>query len=287
MNKLLIWSLLVMFSLVIAIKDILTKELLINQVGIFDILLGGGLVSLFLTLFLLVGLKEKIQTFTMWKVQVIRFFTSMLVWFLVTSSFKSMDASSVSVFSKVYIPLFIILGDWLQVNYSSRQKKFAFSAFGLLLVFLVVKILEGEQLLGYTLLLVSVAVVMFEFVLLRNASRSQSLFDVIIIPTLASISVGLLGNWLTGGGIEYVSSNGTTLMYLAFFGLTFNVYYILSTFRYKIFPLGASEYPSLLAVFPIVAFEYFVKAKSPEILSLVLIGSVTILLANAVKVEKA
>ncbi|WP_131774872.1 hypothetical protein [Legionella anisa] len=280
------WGLLSLFAMIVSGRGIMIKILHLTGVGLPEILFFGGFISVVFTLVFQIITKQAIHSLHILKLQTIRFVVSFIFWPLAFYSFIKLDVSVVNTISKLTIPIFILLGTYLGVIYSKKEKNYALISIIFLLVFFVIQYSQKPNFVGYAIFILSIVVVMIETFLLRNACKLYSVFDVVFIPSIACCFSGLA--LLQFNQIDYsiilnlgVESYGLIFIFSIFFFL----YYVSSIYKYDIFPLGVSEYPLLLAVYPVLLWEYFFMEHKPDFISLSLIISITLLLARCVKTK--
>lgn len=278
------WILLFLFSIIISGRGIMIKILHIANINLPEILFLGGLYSAILTVIFQIITKQKIYSHHILKLQIIRFFISYIFWPLAFYSFIKLDVSVVNTISKLTIPIFILLGGYLGTSYNKKDKNYATISIVLLLLFFIIHYTQKPQPIEYAIFALAIAVVMLETFLLRNTCKLYSAFDVILIPSIACCFSGL--TLMQFGHFDYSILFELTLrsnLLIFVFSLLFFLHYLSSIFKYEIFPLGVSEYPLLLAIYPTLLWEYLYLRHQIDSISLLLIISITLLLARCVK----
>ncbi len=238
------------FTFVLATRDLLYRFLMIQGLEVSTVLFLSGL-GCFITALIANAIAKGSFLPNEWKFQVIRVVNGGLTYTLILKSFQLLNATSVSIFSKAYLPIMILLprlGD----KYSGTQKALASLSLASLLVFMFFTRDASEPLLGYLLLLLCTGLVIAEFVMLKTSTQKEGPFIVAAMPAIACMIVGGMGTKsvtllsLTPGLWAFSFLSGVALFFV----------YFLSIYRYRILPLGISEYPALITALVILPVEY-------------------------------
>jgi len=133
--------------------------------------------------------------------------------------------------------------------------------------------------------LLGVFFVIAEYVMLRDSSRDEPVFIVAAVPALACVLVGLIGLSTDGGWGQWgwLSHPNALFLGTAAGALIYAIYF-LSIFRYRLLPLGVSEYPSVLSTLVVLLSEYLLYSHIPTprhaVSLFVLLGLITITLIS-------
>ncbi len=271
------------FTVIVASKDIVSRFLLVQGIPVAHLLLFAGGTAFFIALFqaLTRGTSLHVNSY---RYQTVRLLLDGAAWAFATQAFKLLNATSISIISKAYIPLLILIGPLLGNVFSRKQYFFASSAFLAMVAFAFFSRAPNESLLGYLFLLLSTLTVAASYIMLRHSTIKESPFVVVATPALACVMVGAV--W--GLQLEMpLAATGPEFALEAICGLLIFGLYTASIYRYRLLPVGLAEYPTLLTAFLILPAEYFLFGWFPSVLYLANISLVLFLVGYCVYLDLA
>jgi len=257
------------YSLLLAGKDLVFKHLIRSGVSAPIILQISGITCLIFGLFINSWQKLKLRIQSP-KNQIFRFIINGFFWITLAQAFHQLNATSIALVSKAYIPLLILFGPFLGATYLLADLILAFLALASIAFFVFFSHDSSESLIGFAYLFCGIGLVMGEYILLRTSTRNESPLIVIAAPALAMIIFGIVSDLGQTASIYNLPLNSICLSILCGL-LIYGVYYA-SIFRYRILPLGLAEFPALIAALIILPAEYFFHNWIPSPLYLYNIG---------------
>lgn len=241
------------FTAVMAAKDVLSRYLLVQGVPVAHWLTFSGSFGLLFAFLVAVVTREPLRVQS-YKYQGIRLVLDGISWALATQAFKLLNATSISIVAKAYIPFLILIGPLLGNHFSRTQKACAWAAMTTMVLFACVNRAPNEHIAGYVILLLCTIVVSVSYIMLRHSTLKESPFVVAATPALACVIVGSLWTWQSGVLYEPTASQfGWEIVC----GFLIYALYTASIYRYRLLPMGLAEYPALLTVFLIMPAEYW------------------------------
>ncbi len=248
------------YTLSLASKDLISRFVLTHGVPTPHLLLVGGTVAFLVALAIALGRGQKLAPDSV-KYQSVRILLDAMSWAFATLAFKYLNATSISIISKAYIPVLVLIGPWIGNRFSTKQKVLASAALAAMVLFAFANRAPNEDLLGYFYLLLTTITVSAAYIMLRHSTIKESPFIVTAVPALACVLVG--GIW--GVQIEMPLST-STLNFTLEIACGFLIYllYAASIYRYRVLPVGLAEYPTLLTGFVILPAEYWLFGLKPN-----------------------
>jgi len=271
------------YTLSLASKDILSRFLVTHGVPAPHFLLVGGAVAFVVALLIALVRKQKLAPESV-KYQGVRILLDAMSWAFATLAFKYLNATSISIISKAYIPVLVLIGPWIGNRFSTKQKALASAALAAMVFFAFANRAPNEDLLGYFYLLLTTITVSAAYIMLRHSTIKESPFIVAAVPALACVLVG--GLW----GMQIQMPLATsTLNFVLEIACGFLIYalYIASIYRYRVLPVGLAEYPTLLTGFVILPVEYWLFGLQPKPLYLANLALVLVLVGACVYLNLA
>lgn len=242
------------FILILSAKDLLFRIMAIQGLDATDILFLTG-VGCFIssTLFSVIlsswGHRD-VFAFGSLRVQLLRLVISGTSSLFIANAFKYLNATTVTMASKIYIPLMVIIAPLFGVFYNRKQRGIALFAICSILLFAFFDTTSLDKMTGFYFIGLAVFCVILEYILLRKATFISGLFWLSFIPSLSCILYGLL---LSKNGICLLNEENLFMGLLS--GFMLYLVYTASSLRYKLLPLGISEYPSLFTALVLLPVE--------------------------------
>ncbi len=249
------------FTVLLAGKDVISRYVLVHGVPTYHLLtVSGGAALIFSFLFsVALGQSRKVCSY---RAQVVRLILDAVSWGLVAEAFRLLNATSISIVSKAYIPFLVLLGPVLGNHFSRKQNALALGSMVSMVAFAFFSRDPAESLWGYLYLGLAVLTVAAGYIMLRQSSLKESPFIVTATPALACLLMGVIGS-MHAKEFALVPDPYWYLEILC--GLLIYGLYTASIYRYKILPLGLAEYPTLLTCFLILPSEYMLFGWVPSI----------------------
>ena len=265
------------FCILLAGKDLLFRVLALGGMSsgqiLFMVGLGCGTTTLLIASLTKtpINLKNK-------KLQVLRFFVAGLSGYFIAEAFGILNASSVAMVSKIYIPLLLIFSPLIGVSYSKKQKVLAFASIVGIGVFAIYTRRPGVPFAGYAYAIIAALLVMVEYITLRRTALSENSFWTAATPSVSCLAFGLLG--AGPSHILQLQTSSTSAISIAFLaGVILYLIYAVSIHRYRLLPLGISEYPSLATALILLPVEFAIYGGRPEPSYVICLLSTTFLMA--------
>jgi hypothetical protein len=271
------------YTLIMSLKDVISRYLLVNGLPVAHLLLTAGTVAFLFAMAVSLFRSQRLSIASP-KYQTIRLILDAVAWASATQAFKLLNATSISIISKAYIPLLILLGPFLGNLFSRKQNLLAVAALLAMTGFAFFSRAPNESLIGYFYLLISTITVTASYIMLRHSTLKESPFIVVATPAAACVLVGLV--W--GGQIGMPLNVSVQTLFLEFVcGLLIYGLYTASIYRYRLLPVGLAEYPTLLTAFFILPSEYFLFGLRPSELYLGNLAIVLVLIGSCVYLNLA
>jgi hypothetical protein len=271
------------FTLSMASKDVISRFVLTHGVPAAHLLLVAGTVAFLVAITIALVRGQKLAPESV-KYQCVRILLDAMSWAFATLAFQHLNATSISIISKAYIPFLVLIGPWIGNRFSSKQKVLAWSALAAMVFFAFANRAPNEDLLGYFYLLLTTLMVSAAYIMLRHSTIKESPFIVTAVPALACNLVG--GIWGAQIQMPLATSTQNFVLEIAC-GFLIYALYAASIYRYRVLPVGLAEYPTLLTAFFILPAEYWLFGLQPKPLYLANLALVLVLVGTCVYLNLA
>lgn len=268
------------FGALLALKDLIFRGLALKGMSAGQLLFFVGTGCGFLATMVAVISRGTIALKSV-PLQLLRFMVAGLSGYFIAEALHLLNASSVAMVSKIYIPLLLIVSPLVGVQYSRRQKLLALVSIAAICTFAFFVYAGGQPAAGFLYAIAAALLVMVEYITLRRTSLSESLFWTAFTPALSCIAFGLLGAGSTG--IRQVAALPLIEVATAISagGILYLIYAV-SVFRYRLLPIGISEYPSLATALLLLPLEYVFFGWRPDSAYIACLVTTTLLMGMTI-----
>lgn len=248
------------FTVSLALRDILFRYLMIEGVSVATICFWTGSFSFILSfkIFSKEGEYKLKRPFT----QFIRLIINCISWASVIYIFGMLDVSTVSIITKSGMPLAVIFGSFFGYIYSSLEKKVSSIVLLMVLCFTYFSLpdLSLESIIALSVLTISIFFTVAEFIFISKSVKNEKYFYLSATPSVSLILVGLILGYDQPSSLLFIQPE--LLFVLLLTGIFFFTAYYSSIVRYRYLPPGIAEYPSLLTYFVLLPVDVFIFNKS-------------------------
>jgi hypothetical protein len=264
------------FCALLAVKDLLFRVLALEGMSSGQILFIVGLACGITSISVAVLTRGQIELKNK-KLQLVRFFVAGLSGYFIAEAFHVLNASSVAMVSKIYIPLLLLVSPLIGVSYTARQKVLAAASIGAIVIFILCTHQPEMPIAGYGYAIIAALLVMVEYITLRRTALSEKLFWTAATPAMSCLVYGLLTAGPTNV-IQILDMPIATIAIAFLAGVILYLVYAVSIHRYRILPLGISEYPSLVTALVLLPLELLIYGGHPESSYILCLVSTTFLM---------
>ncbi|SDE31590.1 hypothetical protein [Niabella drilacis] len=231
-----------------------------------------------LLVFVVAGVTKQKLLPTQPKLQIGAFICLGLSLLLIFTAYQYISAGSVSTLQRLDIPLLAVLA--MHQKFSLKKLLLSVLAFLLVAVLVVYTSANGENPVGYFLVLAGVALVAVNTLIQKQIAAKENIVAIMLVGCLSSICWGGLRCWQGCSSFQ----NMSPAILLAIFGLAvvnLTIFYLVNEL-YKKHPPEFVRYPYLIAAFGTMCVEMLMKQRwqSPVVIA----GNTAILLVFSVLV---
>jgi hypothetical protein len=229
------------YVLVTLLNQIALKWASAQGVSTAQALIVRGAVCSLLAIAVATGLGEAILPKHI-KHQFIRFINAGFVLAALMASYHFISATSVSLISRMDIPIMVVAATSLGCNSNTFQRVLAYCTLGLTGLFIFVSS-HNESTFGYFLAISGVVANVIGYVFLQTSVNSESPAVVALVPGIASVVFGLSIGIATKVSIVWSAKENGVLVCT---GVAMYLMYKISIGLYKSLSLIGAQYPTIL-----------------------------------------
>lgn len=252
--------------------------LVLRGIALGGVSLGSGLLFRGLSCLLLVLLFAKFRGFALWPrlpgAQLVRALVAGLALTLITKSYESLSAASVSVLGNVDVPLILVLGSL--VGQPVRRRDQVIAAGALAILFAYVLTLEGGRQIfeGVFYLFMGSVLLCFGYHFIQKSMKEENPAITILTPSISIAVFGFIQLFLRDEGLSQLGSQGAltfmNLTLLILSGLMMFLTYLVTMKLYELVSIAEAEIPSLLTVILVQPLEFYLFNEVPQAMTIVI-----------------
>jgi len=208
------------------------------------------------------------------RAQLVRALVAGLALTLITKSYESLSASSVSVLGNVDVPLILVLGSLVGQPVKRRDQLIAGGALAILFAYVLT--LEGGAKIfeGVFYLFLGSVLLCFGYHFIQKSMKEENPAITILTPSLALAVFGFVQIFSRGEALSQLGSQSVLSFYnlalLAFSGLLMFVTYLVTMKLYELVSIAEAEIPSLLTVILVQPLEFYFFNEIPQAMTIVI-----------------